>query len=43
VIKVEEEIKKSHDYLKSIYKSIREVYKYYAGISPLGRIASTSS
>jgi hypothetical protein len=43
VIKVEEEIQKSHDYLKSIYKKIRETYKYYAGVSPLGRIMCTGS
>lgn len=30
-------------YLKSIYKSIRETYKYYSGVSPLGRIACVGS
>lgn len=30
-------------YMKSIYKKIREVYKYYSGVSPLGRIACVGS
>ena len=34
IIKDEEELKRVRDYLKSIYKHIREAYKYYAGISP---------
>ena len=30
-------------YLKSIYQTIRETYKYYSGISPLGRVACIGS
>ena len=43
ILKKEEEIKKTHDYLKGIWKSIRETYKHYAGVSPLGRIMCTGS
>lgn len=43
VIKNEEEIVKIKDYIKEQYKSMRETYKYYAGVSPLGRIMCTGS
>ena len=38
IIKNEEELLKVRNYLKSIYKPIREVYKYYAGVSPCANV-----
>lgn len=38
IIKNEDELHKIKNYLKSIYKPIRETYKYYAGISPCSNI-----
>lgn len=38
IIKKEDELEKIRVFLKSIYKPIREVYKYYAGVSPCGNI-----
>ena len=40
IIKGPGESDKAKAYLKSIYKHIREVYKYYAGIAPSGRVFS---
>ena len=40
VIKDDEQIKEVKAYIKSIYKHIREAYKYYAGVAPLGRVNS---
>ena len=30
-------------YMKSIYKKLRETYKFYSGVSPLGRINCVGS
>lgn len=35
-------LEESKAYLKSIYPQIREMYKYYAGLNPLGRIMGFS-
>lgn len=40
IIKNHEELEKVKNYLKSKYKCIREVYKYYAGINPCSYIPS---
>ena len=38
IIRGEGEAEKIKAYLKSVYKPIRETYKYYSGILPLGRL-----
>lgn len=38
IIRGEGEAEKIKAYLKSLYKPIREVYKYYSGIQPMGRL-----
>jgi len=38
ILRTEEDAADVKLYLKSIYKMIRETYKYYAGIDPIGRI-----
>lgn len=38
ILRTEEEAADVRQYLKSNYKMIRETYKYYAGIDPVGRI-----
>lgn len=35
-----DDINKTHAYLKSIYKHIREAYKYYSSVAPSGTIFS---
>ena len=43
IIKGAGESDKAKAYIKTIYKHIRDIYKYYAGISPLGRTMSVGS
>ena len=43
IIKGAGESDKAKAYIKTIYKHIRDIYKYYAGISPLGRVMSVGS
>lgn len=38
IIKNEEELSACKEYLKSVYKTIRETYKYYAGVEPAGNV-----
>ena len=38
-----DDLPKIKEYIKSIYKHVREAYKYYSGISPLGRVTSIGS
>lgn len=40
LIKGDGEAKKVKDYIATVYEHIRECYKHYAGISPMGRIPS---
>lgn len=42
LIKNHDELSKIQKYLKSIYKPLREVYKYYAGVSPCSNVPSIS-
>jgi len=42
IVKNYEELEKIHDYLKSIYPAIREVYKFYAGVSPCSNVPCIS-
>ena len=43
MIKDEEDREKVKKLLKEFYPSIRECYKYYAGISPIGRVMCVGS
>lgn len=43
VLKTEEDYAKVKAFLKQHWKAYREVYKHFAGLSPLGRVACVGS
>lgn len=40
IIKGDGEAAKTKEYIRTVYEYLRETYKYYAGVSPLGRVMS---
>jgi len=40
---IKNDLEEAKEYIKSVWPHIREVYKYYAGLSPLGRIMGMGS